>query len=490
MDRRVARLVSAARRRLHIDTRALAALRIALGMLVVADLVLRARSLTAFYTDRGVLPREAFLGFADPLHPSLHFATGEAWMQGILFLVAAVLGLALLIGYRTTIATVGSWILLVSLQNRMPMVLNSGDVLLRVLLFWAIFLPLGARWSVDAVQDGQRRDTILSIAGVGLLLQAVLVYLVNAVFKLQGDIWLAGDALGYVFGLGQFTVLLGDLLAPYAWALWPIDYLWLTLLAGSWLLLVLPGRARTVLVGVFAAGHLGMAVTMQLGLFPFISIASLLPFLPSSAWDRLEKRAERMTTNKPLERLAGWLPTISVGGGAPKVNQVRSVVVTIVPLVFIVLVVLWNIQYLGLEQVAGQDVAPDVAEDVLHLTRMDQYWNMFAPDPLSVDGWLVAPGVLANGSRVDAFHGGSVEWDRPPDVSATFPSARWRKYITRLWRYGSPHRDLFASYLCDRWNRRHDVRLRNVTAVYVEQPVRADGTHGSTTRVELAQMDC
>lgn len=488
------RVAAAVRRRLRIDVRALAALRIALGGLLVADLLLRARSLTAFYTDRGVLPREAFLGFADPRHLSVHFVSGEAWVQAALFGLGAALAVALLVGYRTSLATAGSWLLLVSLQNRMPMVLNSGDVLLRVLLFWAIFLPLGARWSVDDTHDRSRRDAVLSVAGVGLLLQAVLVYLVNAVFKLQGDLWLAGDALAYVFGLGQFTVLLGDILASHAGALWPLDYLWLAMLAGSWLLVALAGRARTGLVVAFAGAHLGMAATLQLGLFPFISIASLLPFLPPWFWDHLEERmrgdAFGSMARDSRDRCARWLPKISVDDVPNAVARARAVAITVIPLVIVVLVVLWNIQYLGLERVAGHDVAPEVAENALHLTRTDQYWNMFAPEPLAVDGWLVAPGLLANGTRVDAFHGSRVDWDRPPDVSATYPSARWRKYVTRLWRYESAHRDLFAAYLCDRWNRQHDVRLENVTAVYVEEPVRLDGDPGRTNRVVLAAQDC
>jgi hypothetical protein len=33
---------------------------------------------------------------------------------------------------------------------RNPYILSGGDVLLRVVVFWAMFLPLGDRYSLDA----------------------------------------------------------------------------------------------------------------------------------------------------------------------------------------------------------------------------------------------------------------------------------------------------------------------------------------------------
>jgi hypothetical protein len=479
---------------MSIDVRALAALRIALGALLLADLALRARDLTAFYTDRGVLTRTGYVATSDPLHLSVHAASGEAWVQATLFVIAGILAVALLLGYRTTTVTVGSWLLLVSLQNRMPVVLNSGDVLLRVLLFWGMFLPLGARWSVDSHQGRGTPGHVLSVAGVALLLQTVLVYLVNAAFKLGGDVWLAGNGIEYVLSLGQFTVLLGDVLAPVAGWLWPLDYLWLAMLAFSWLLLGLGGRWRGLFVALFVGMHLGMALTMQLGLFPFVSIASLLPFLPATVWDgaaaRLGNTSPVGAGQRGLSRLSSWLPRITVSDVPPALGRLRSAVTTVVPLVFVVLIVLWNLQHLGLNEVVDGDVSPDETEWALELTRTDQYWNMFAPNPLSVDGWVVAPGLLENGTRVDAFQNGRLTFDRPPDVSATFPNARWRKYLSRLWRYDTVHRDYFAAYLCDRWNRNHDTRLENVTAVYMTQQTRIDGSPEPIDRVTLAETAC
>jgi len=101
---------------------------------------------------------------------------------------------------------------------------------------------------------------------------------------------------------------------------------------------------------------------------------------------------------------------------------------------------------------------------------------MFAPAPLGTDAWFTAPGTLESGERVDAFQGGSFDWEKPPDVSSTYPSARWRKYLTNLQGADAPElSSQFAGYLCERWDARNDATLRNVSVYAVLQPTRLDG---------------
>ena len=134
---------------LGLDLRSLALFRMCAALVVLADLALRARDLRAHYTDDGVLPQAYFL--VDKTRWSLHLLSGSAYFQAALFVLAAVFALLLLVGYRTRLATFVTWLLLLSLQSRNWMILNSGDVVLRLTLFWSLFLPLGARFSVDSL---------------------------------------------------------------------------------------------------------------------------------------------------------------------------------------------------------------------------------------------------------------------------------------------------------------------------------------------------
>lgn len=497
---------SAVARRLGVDARALAAFRAALAALVLADLCLRARYLTAFYTDAGVLPRSLlFEQYPTLSRLSLHALSGAAWLQVALFAATAAAALALLAGYRTTLATLLTAALLASLHYRNPLVLNSGDTLLRMLFLWGVFLPLGRRWSVDALRDAAASppaenaasppvedsrssadDRVVSVATAGVLVHVVVVYATNAVLKLRGDSWLTGDAIALVFQVDMFTVLLGDALAAYPGVLAAVDRLWLAMLVASVLLVALTGWLRAAFAGLFAAMHAGMFLTMQLGLFPLVSVAALLPFLPGVVWDRLPgRRAVPGGRALPVARyargVADTLPLVALPAPPRAVGRWKRRVLPAALAVLLVGVVAWNAATVGLVAVPSAAPVDDSPEP---------RWGMFAPSPAATDYWVVAPGRLASGERVDAFHGGPVVWSEPPDVARSYPSSRWRKYVSNL----RAARDTglpggFAGYLCTTYDARNGDELAAVSVYLVEQPVNPDGPD-PTRRVELAARNC
>lgn len=174
-------IASLAERLFSIDTRSLSLFRVGLALLLLADLVTRAPLLAAFYTDGGVMPRGFVIDhLQDVWSFSLHLASGRPYFQAFLFVCAGLAALLLLVGYKTRLMTLVSWALLASLHVRNPEVLSSGDILLRVLLFWGLFLPLGLHWSVDRARATNEPDLpvrVLSAATAAVLLQAAFVYL-------------------------------------------------------------------------------------------------------------------------------------------------------------------------------------------------------------------------------------------------------------------------------------------------------------------------
>ncbi len=63
--------------------------------------------------------------------------------------LAGLAALALMLGYRARMAALISLVMLISLHNRVPLVLQGGDNLLLLMLFWMCFLPIGHRYSID-----------------------------------------------------------------------------------------------------------------------------------------------------------------------------------------------------------------------------------------------------------------------------------------------------------------------------------------------------
>ncbi|MDZ5811162.1 HTTM domain-containing protein [Halorubrum sp. AD140] len=532
------RLSAAFAARVAVDLRALAAFRIGLGALLLADLARRSRSLTAFYTDDGVLPRQAFFSDYSTSH-SLHALAGEPWAVALLFAVAGAFALALLVGYRTRLVALVSWLLLLSLHARNPLVLNAGDDLLRMLLFWSLFLPIGARWSVDAVRrqdtgtgttsdaaSARESDTdratpgpsgpaVATVATMAVLLQMLTMYVTNGVHKHESDLWMSGEAVVYIMQADQYTFLLGNHLTEFHGLLRAATVLWMILLFASPLLLLLTGIPRAALASLFVGMHLGMAATMRLDIFPIAVVVGFIPFFQTPVWDAVERVVARLgwsTTgrlSRHRARLESWAgAALSLGASLPgpagserrtrlrdrldtrnlsvSRDAGRVVFSTVLPYVFLVLIVLSSAQGVGYAEV------PDPGDEALEAVEMDQHWAMFAPDPAHTTRWFVAPGTLENGSERDVLHDTAVDLRRPSNVDATYPTSRWKKYLASVsWTDNENHRSYLANHLCDDWNRTHETGVENVTVYQMyERTDPYNGTVEAEGDIELIEYDC
>jgi hypothetical protein len=464
---------------LGIDARALAAFRIALGAILVTNLVLRARYMTAFHTDAGVLPRSLLAAVYPPAAKySLFAQVGSTEAQAVLFFVFGLVSIALLVGYRSTLAAVASLLFLVSLNVRNPLVLTGGDFLLVHLLFWAILLPIGERWSVDALRGDRRpRAWIASLATAGLLLQVVVVYSVNAAHKHAGSTWPEGVAMQYVFRLDHVTVLLGDYLAGVTPLLVALNYLWFWMVTVSILLVVLRGWPRAAFASLFVGGHATMLLTMHIGIFAPVSIAALLVFYPPPVWDLVERHAARPLSTS-LTRVRAALEARARTRVVPRPSWSSEVAVgwrsLVVPLV----------AALALSTIT-------VGNAALLESGESERWQMFAPDPPRTAAWTTMGATTASGAHLDAFpfRATNVTADRPPDLADTYPTVRWGRYYLALDHLDARFHRQLADYVCRRWNATHEDPLLTVSITQHTERVRLHDT-GPIRRETLIEYDC
>ena len=177
--------------------------------------------------------------------------------------------------------------LLASLHGRNPGVLNTGDVILRLMLFWAMFLPLGACWSLDAARRGRtggRRTVVAGGAAAALLLQIAFIYVFNVQFK-TGAAWRTDfTALERALAGETWITPWGEWLLRYPELLSLMTRFVITLEMFGPLLLFLPicvGPARTLAVVLFGGFHLGILLGMRIGIFPIACIVAWLAVLPT-----------------------------------------------------------------------------------------------------------------------------------------------------------------------------------------------------------------
>jgi hypothetical protein len=227
-----------------------------------------------------------------------------AWCErhpGRLFGAWVVALLCLTLGYWTRLASVASWALTVSFDNRLPWLTNGGDALLQCGLFYLMFARSGAVWSLDSLwrrwraAGGQPRDAAPVLVPpwpIRLLqIQLCFVYLFTGLIKLGQD-WFNGEAVYWV-------------LNDVALVRWPYHSvpvpLWLCRLL-SWgtlgfelgftaVVLIRPLRPFLLLGGVMF--HLGILLFTEVGYFSQVSLCWYVLFLDGESLARFFGRLLR-----------------------------------------------------------------------------------------------------------------------------------------------------------------------------------------------------
>jgi hypothetical protein len=469
-----------------VDLRSLAALRIGLALCLFWELGDRLPDLGAFYTDAGVLPRAEFLAFsADRVAPtfSLAFMGGALWVQLLLFAATAVAAAALLVGYRTWSATFLSWLLLSSMQLRNPFVVFGADVFLRMLLFWGMFLPLGARLSLDqppASQQPAESKAIFSIATCGLVSQIAVVFIIAGLAKWANPAWRDGLGVAHSLDYQAVATRLGGVLAQFPALCSAISYAVIAIELGGVALLfspILAAPLRILALAAMSAMLAGFGLTLRVGLFPWVSFVALLTFVPGSVWDRFGVAAVLSGRSGPAARQ-------TAGRGREGARRSPAALgAEALAAAALVSVVVWNI---GLWR--DPDFRPPaVLAGFGEFLNLRQKWGMFTRLPST--GWLLLPGTLRNGMAVELLSAGgplpdydeavtaSGDDGQPPSlVSATFRSVPWLVFflgITEDPAGASGQLLSYGRYLCRQWNAREAGarQLHGFDVVYMSRPV-------------------
>jgi hypothetical protein len=475
-----------------LDLRSLALFRITFALVFLWDLQERAQSLRAHYTGEGVFP----LSLPPPppeiapipqtvLPFSLHNLCDDFYYQAGLFLLTALAGVGLLLGYRTRLMTLFTWFLLLSTQARTPMLIHGGDVWMRVFLFWSLFLPLGAVWSVDALRSRKPRPpgpVVVSPATIAFILQLCFVYFFAILWKTDPAWRTEGTAVRDALRIESFTTPLGHITLQYPTLMKFATFCTVYVESFGPLLLLLPfatQRLRVLAILLFVGMHLGIGLNMELGNFVPICIATWLALLPPWFWDRMRRWAFFRWPAPTRDSVA---------------LQPLSSIETVVVLFCLAYAFFINVRTIYFkDHPIGNAPIPLFDNRTVHLGQtlgLEQGWGVFAPRPSDYYGWYIIPAQLEDGSVVDLQRNGQpVTLDKPPLISATFINSRWRRYLDNLHIDNNvAYRQLFALYLKREWDRQHpDQKVKIVWIIFMKQNPHPDGSE-DVTPYELPQI--
>ncbi|MGF1478096.1 MAG: DCC1-like thiol-disulfide oxidoreductase family protein [Cyanophyceae cyanobacterium] len=587
-----------------LDLRSLGLFRIGLALVVIADLSIRAGELTAHYSDAGVLPRATLINEILPSgYWSINLISGSPLVQALLFGIALLVAVVLLVGYRTRLATIATWAMLVSIHNRNPALIFAADDVLRAMLFWSMFLPLGASYSLDSALNSSTKPLpkrVLSVATVAFIVQICYIYIFSAAFKTHSPLWSGGEAVYYSFQFDQYGTPLGQFLLnfPGLLKLFTFFALWLEWLGP--LLLFIPFRTslwRCVTIVLFVLLHVSFGLCFRLGIFPFLSTFSWLALIPSSVWDGLRARIADsrrsglriyydaecgfckkvvylirtflilpgtpllLAQSEPsiyadmqeknswvvvdwqehrhykweaiayvcslspllwfLSPILRWKPLMAIGTKiyetiasnrrfmgkftAPlkwKPLEVRPRLwFNLITFALLLYVTIWNFRSLALSILPRDHLVHQTFRrrtfNTLNwfgkVTRLDQSWSIFAPNPPRDDGWYVVRGILDNGREVDILSGESPNYDKPTlrQRNALYRNMQWRTYFINLNRaIGQKLYADYGAYLCRHWNSQHSEQLNTIEVYFMDETTVPPGETQTVTKRTTWEQTC
>ncbi|MEI9950263.1 MAG: hypothetical protein WDO74_15120 [Pseudomonadota bacterium] len=416
---------------LTVDPRSLGLFRVLFGLVLLSDLVRRWVELGFWYANSGLLPNHTLL-WRPPAQSlfSLFFTASSVSEARLGFVLCALVYTLFIVGYRTRWIQVLVLLARVSLNSRLAVLENGGDMVMDLLCLLTLPLPLGARFSLDALasrseapaptdaagEAGARREIsapttapVVSIAVLALLLQFAAIYLFNASSK-SGLAWRDGSAVHYALHQDKLVTSLGVWMREHLSESTLRALTWSTL-ATEWLgfaLIITPlfvRQARLLAVCIMPTLHLGFALGLNVGGFSPAMISFYPLLLGAEHWQWLSQRlgarmrpiaaafeqparrwlGSRPAALMPASRVIHWL-----GEGA-------------------ILVVLLAIASEALNDNAAVPQAlrisqPRWAKVIIEYPRILQGWRMFASEPSRVDSMIYVDALTAQGVQVDPYN--------------------------------------------------------------------------------------
>jgi len=262
---------------IEVPPHSVAALRIVFGAMALVS-VAGLTPIDAFWSLDGLSPLPS-----NPNGPrSWLIDHGLAvWAGRAYFAYSAAAAAAMLVGYRSDLAVLATFLGL-SLQthwNRLP--LSSAHQVVLVVLFCLIWTETGRVWSLDARRRSPPDQGNEGVAIWPLRLiryQVALIYFSTALWKLLHPAWRDGSAVYWALNLNTFhrfpwtlPVAAEPIVAVLAWGTLLFELCFPALV---WF-----RRTRTPTLILGLGLHLGLWLTLEIGPFSWVMIASYIAFL-------------------------------------------------------------------------------------------------------------------------------------------------------------------------------------------------------------------
>ncbi len=474
-----------------LDTRSLAIFRIWFWCILILDIIMGIYFLIPFHSDFWVLPLDALLdSYRQENVRSFSAISNALWYQYALFIWALLTAVSYTIGRKTKTSSILLRILILGIHGHNPLVLNWGDTVVRLFLFWGMFLPLNHQRSIDNKKNPKQPIAVFSLATFAFILQISFVYIFSAILKDHPRWHTDFTATYYALSLDTFRTFIGDVVYQHEWLMKSLTAFSYYLELYGPLLLIIPRKQhkrRFLWVILFMAFHAGLGLNLRLYTFPWVLWFGWFALTPSFVWDyfNLWAKAKQIT----------WVEN---DNETEAIQKRKTSIITQNLGLFPSVLVLWALFYIFSRNLRTLDFDKHDDRFPRHLNRygfllrIDQYRNMFSPYPFVDDGRTVMEGITPTGKSVNLMnHSKELSFDKPEKFNDIYNHERRRKYLTNLrMKKNSKYRVYGANYFCHLRNSQQKEKVKSIKRHYVLETTLEDYKTTEPEAILLYEAEC
>jgi hypothetical protein len=267
-------------------TSTLAVFRIVFGLVAIGWTASLAPNLFTFFGPDGVLPHHRN---GPGVWGLLELSNQPLVLVG-LFTVVLLAALALALGWRSRLAAVVVFVGILSFERRNPMIINSGDGLIRNLALYLALSPCGAALSLDRLRTHPERFWEFPAKAPWALrlmqIQLSVLYLSTVWHKSQGDKWRTGTAVSYAQRMADIHRFSLPRLVTDSVPISEVLTFGTLGLETALAILVWNRAARPWVLALGVSLHLGIDYSIIVGFFSYAMFTAYLAFIPPETASR------------------------------------------------------------------------------------------------------------------------------------------------------------------------------------------------------------